>query len=74
MVNRKRTKRKKREVPIWERSLITVNEAADYTGIGTRRLRDLAAQPHANFAIWVGSRLMFNRRKLDEFLDNSVSI
>lgn len=33
---------KKREVPIWERTLLTINEASDYTEIGVNKLRTLA--------------------------------
>ncbi len=65
---------RKREVPIWERSLLTINEAADYTGIGVNKLRRLAEKRNSNLVIWVGSRKMFKRRKLDEYLDNAVSI
>lgn len=65
---------RKREVPIWERSLLTINEAADYTGIGINKLRRLANKPNSNLVIWVGSRKMFKRKRLDEFLENAVSI
>lgn len=63
-----------REVPIWERSLITINEAADYTGIGINKLRRLANKPNTNLVIWIGSRKMFKRKKLDEYLENAVSL
>ena len=65
---------KKREVPIWERVLLTINEASDYTGIGAYRLRMLADKPNSNLIIWVGSKKMFKRKKLDEYLENSISI
>lgn len=65
---------KKREVPIWERTLLTVNQAADLTGIGTTRLRHIAATPRTDLVVWVGSRMMFKRKKLEEYLENSVSL
>ena len=68
------THSKKREVPIWERSLLTITEASDYTGIGINRLRKLADNPHAKLVIWVGSKKMFKRKKLDEYLENAISI
>lgn len=68
------TRTRQREVPIWERSLLTINEAADYTGIGIHKLRRLADKRNSNLVIWIGSRRMFKRRKLDEYLDNAVSI
>lgn len=65
---------RKREVPIWERTLLTVNQAADLTGIGTTRLRHIAATPRTELVVWVGSRMMFKRKKLEEYLENSVSL
>ncbi len=65
---------RKREVPIWERTLLTVNQAADLTGIGTTRLRHIAATPRTDLVVWVGSRMMFKRKKLEEYLENSVSL
>ena len=65
---------RKREVPIWERTLLTVNQAADLTGIGTNRLRHIAATPRTDLVVWVGSRMMFKRKKLEEYLENSVSL
>ena len=74
MEEKKRTYNKEHEVPIWERSLLTINEAADYTGIGINKLRSLANKRNSNLIIWVGSKKMFKRKKLDEYLDNAVSI
>lgn len=65
---------KVREVPIWERTLLTVYEASDYTGIGINRLRMLADKPNSQLIIWVGSKKMFKRKKLDEYLENALSV
>ena len=74
MDEEKVTRTRQREVPIWERSLLTINEAADYTGIGINKLRSLANKRNSNLIIWVGSKKMFKRKKLDEYLENSISI
>ena len=67
-------RRKKREVPIWERSLLTLNEASDYTGIGVNKLRTVVSKPNSKLVMWVGSRKMIKRRKLDEYIDDAISI
>lgn len=67
-------KSKQREVPIWERSLLTINEASDYTGVGINRLRSLTSNRNCELVIWVGNRRMFKRKKLDEYLENASSI
>lgn len=61
---------KKREVPIWERSLLTLNEASDYTGIGVNKLRHLALNTHG-LVIYIGAKKMFKRKKLDEYLEKT---
>ena len=65
---------KKREVPIWERTLLTINEASDYTGIGVNKLRTLADRRNSNLILCVGTKRMFKRKKLDEYLENNISI
>ena len=74
MEKKKHYEPRKSEVPIWERTLLTVGEAADYTGIGQNRLRNIAATPRTNLVVWIGSRMMFKRKKLEEFLDDAVTL
>ena len=54
--------RRKRAVPIWERSLLTIEEAADYTGIGINRLRIFAQTPHNDMVFYVGTQRMIKRK------------
>ena len=35
-------KKNEKEVPIWEKTNITLEEAADYTGIGVNKLREIS--------------------------------
>ena len=55
-------------VPVWERATITLEEAAAYTGIGVRKLREMTDEPTCDYVMWVGNRRMIKRRKLDEYL------
>ena len=74
MENKAITRCKKRNVPIWERSLLTIIEASDYTGIGINKLRRIAADSQSNLVIYVGAKKMFKRKKLDEYLDRTASV
>ena len=74
MENKVITRIRKRNVPIWERSLLTILEASDYTGIGINKLRGIAANSQSNLVIYVGSKKMFKRKKLDEYLDRTASV
>ena len=56
-------------VPVWERITISLEEAAAYSGIGVRKLRDMTDKPECNYVIWVGNRRMIKRKKFDEYLE-----
>lgn len=62
------------DIPVWERTLLTLNEASAYTGLGINRLRRIANSNENELIVWVGSKRMFKRRKLDEYLERSVSL
>lgn len=61
-------------VPIWQKSNLTLEEAAAYTGIGINKLRDMSNDESCQYVLWVGTRRMLKRRKLDEYLDNAFSV
>ena len=62
------------EVSIWEKSNLTLAEAALYSGIGINRLRVLSDEKNCPFVLWVGSKRLIKRKKLDEFLERQFSI
>ena len=62
------------DIPVWERTLLTLNEASAYTGLGINRLRRIANSNENELVVWVGSKRMFKRRKLDEYLERAVSL
>ena len=65
---------KSRQVPIWEKSSLTLEEAAAYSGIGINKLRTLSDGEHCQFVLWIGSKRLIKRRRLDEYLDKAYSI
>lgn len=62
------------EVPICEKSNLTIEEAAAYSGIGMTKLREMSDEEDCSFVLWVGSKRLIKRRKLDEYLDNAFSV
>ena len=64
----------KYEVPIWEKSNLTLEEAAAYSGIGINKLRMLSNSESCPFVLWVGSKRLIKRRKLDEYVERMYSI
>ena len=63
-----------KEVPIWEKSNLTLEEAAAYSGVGINKLRSLSDQDRGQLVLWIGSKRLIKRRRLDEYLDKAYSI
>lgn len=61
-------------VPVWEKATLSLDEATAYTGIGRDKLCDMANDPKCDFVLWIGSKRLFKRKKLEEFIDKSFSI
>ena len=64
----------RREVPIWEKSNLTLEEAAAYFGIGINKLRELTDDKNCRFVLWCGSKRLIKRKLLEEHLAKVYSI
>ncbi|MBQ6312514.1 MAG: transposase [Lachnospiraceae bacterium] len=65
---------KHEKVPIWEKSNLTLEEAAAYTGIGINKLRQITNDEDCNFVLWVGTKRLLKRRLMDEYFDAAYSV
>ena len=65
---------KKNEVPIWEKSNLTLEEASAYFGIGINKLRQITDDKNCRFVLWCGSKRLIKRKALDEYLEKTYSI
>ena len=54
----------RKEVPIWEKSNLTLEEAAVYSGIGINKLRKMTDREDCTFVLWIGTKRLIKRRKL----------
>lgn len=61
-------------VEISQKCLLTLEEAAQYTGLGTQKLRNLSNDENCGFVLWNGSKRMFKREKLVSYLNSLYSI
>jgi len=64
----------KQEVPIWEKSNLTLAEASAYSGIGVNKLREITNNKKCRFVLWVGNKRLIKRRLLDEYIESEFSI
>lgn len=63
-----------KEVPIWEKQNLTIEEAAAYSNIGVKKLRELTSDQKCEFVLWIGNRRLIKRQKFDKYVNNSYSI
>ena len=63
-----------KEVPIWEKTNLTLEAAAAYCGIGINKLREITNESTCNFVLWVGSKRLIKRKRLDTYLEEAYSI
>ncbi len=64
----------KKEVPIWEKVNLTVEEAAAFSNIGVNRLREISDDENCPFVLWVGNKRLIKRKAFEAFLEKSFSI
>lgn len=58
----------KQNVPIWEKSNLTLEKAAAYSGIGINKLRELSNEKNCRFVLWCRSKRLIKRKLLDEYI------
>ena len=64
----------KPEVPVWQKSNLTLEEAAAYSGIGINKLREITNDDRCKFVLWNGNKRLIKRRLLDAYLEECYSI
>lgn len=63
-----------KNVPVWEKSNLTIEEAAAYFGIGQNKLRELTSDDNCSFVLWCGSKRLIKRKAFERYLENMYSI
>ena len=63
-----------KEVPIWEKSNLTLEEAADYSGIGIGKIREITNDKKCRFVLWVGNKRLIKRRLFDQYIESCYSV
>ncbi len=62
-------------VPIWKKYSLSIQEAADYYGIGEKRLRSLVLEHQGeNFILEIGAHTRIKRKRFEEYLDEATVV
>lgn len=63
-----------KDVPIADKALLTLEEAAIYFNIGMNKIRELTAGDHCPYVLWNGSKRLIKRETFKEYLYSLYSI
>lgn len=63
-----------KEIPIWKKSNLTLEEAVAYSGIGMGKLREITNEKNCNFVLWVGNKRLIKKKLFDKFIEQAYSI
>ena len=63
-----------KDIPIWEKSNLTLEEAAAYLGIGINKLRQITDEKGCQFVLWNGNKRLIKRKSFEQYLDAAYSI
>ena len=63
-----------KEIPIWEKSNLTLEEASAYSNIGVNKLRELSDNKNCDFVLWVSSKRLIKRKLFDKYIEQLYSI
>ncbi len=61
----------KKEVPIYQKQNLTIEEAAAYSSIGENRITALLKEPDCNFVLYVGNKRLVKRQLFDKFIESA---
>lgn len=61
-------------VPVWEKSNLTLEEAAAYSNIGVNKIREISNGDSCTFVLWVGNKRLIKRKQFDSYLEKSYSL
>jgi len=67
----------RKNVPIWEKYMLTVDEAVQYFGIGEKKIRTLIAENINTdycFTVQIGNKSLINRQKFENYLNHTTSL
>lgn len=61
-------------IPIWEKAMLTKQEAALYSHIGINKLEEMLKVPNCPFVLYVGKKKLIKRREFEEYLSEQIEI
>lgn len=61
-------------IPIPQKAVLSIREAAAYTNIGINKIDRLLRTPNCPFVLFVGTKKLVKRKEFEDFLSKQLSI
>ena len=61
-------------IPIHQKMILTIREAAAYSNIGINKIDQLLRMPGCPFVLYVGTKKLVKRKAFEEFIEGRVAI
>ncbi len=61
-------------IPIPQKAVLTIHEAAAYTSIGINKIYSLLRAPNCPFVLYVGNKKLVKRKEFETFLSRKLTI
>lgn len=62
------------QIPIYEKELLTLSEAAALYNIGVNKIREMTNDDNCSYVLFVGSKRLIKRRQFNLYLSEAYSI
>ena len=59
-------------IPIWEKAMLTKQEAALYSHIGINKLEEMLKVPNCPFVLYVEKKKLTNQRGFEEYFPKQI--
>ena len=61
-------------IPIENKLLLTIREAAVYSNIGINKIDSLLKMPNCSFVLYVGTKKLVKRKEFEEYISSRLII
>lgn len=61
-------------IPIWEKAILTIEEAAALFNIGEHKLREITDSEDCTFVLWVGRKRLIKKKQFLDYIAKCNSI
>ncbi|MBQ7385127.1 MAG: DNA-binding protein [Ruminococcus sp.] len=61
-------------IPIPQKAVLSIREAAEYTNIGINKIDSLLRTPNCPFVLFVGTKKLVKRKEFEKFISSQLVI